>query len=185
MPFKSYTFLLPHAPRRSMSPHSSAWAGDQLPGTGPTALSGLAAPLVSKRSQKLTAPSLWAAGQFSGPDPVSLFPSPEPVRGRWVTLPPGSVKMSIAVEEELTLATHAAMILKALQAVHTLSRWERAGVEGERGSPAPWRGEVWSRTMDGLLQDLQKRIAGEVRFDPSVVCCTAPMPVFTKSSPLA
>src|SRR6266705_1309542 len=38
-------------------------------------------------------------------------------------------------EEELTLATNAAMILKALQALHTPSRWERGGVEGERGSP--------------------------------------------------
>src|SRR5262249_47670235 len=39
--------------------------------------------------------------------------------------------------EELTLTTNAAMILKTLQALHTLSRWERGGVEGERGSPAP------------------------------------------------
>src|SRR5262245_8269261 len=68
-------------------------------------------------------------------------------------------------EEEVTLATNAAMILKALQALYRFSRGERAGVEGEGDSPAPWRGEVWSQTMDGLLQDLQKRIAGEVRFD--------------------
>src|SRR5215471_18779722 len=50
--------------------------------------------------------------------------------------------------------------------LHTLSRWERVGVEGEKGSPALLCWEVWSQTMDGLLQDLQKRIAGEVRFDP-------------------
>jgi len=40
-------------------------------------------------------------------------------------------------KEELTLATNAAMILKALQALYTLSRWERSGVEGEGDSPAP------------------------------------------------
>jgi hypothetical protein len=49
------------------------------------------------------------------------------------------------VEEELTLATNAAMILKALPALYRLSRWERAGVEGEGGQPCPMaRGSVES-----------------------------------------
>src|SRR5438093_5596956 len=70
-------------------------------------------------------------------------------KGKYVTF--AGAMPCWSAEAELTLVTNAAMILKLLQALYTLSRWERAGVEGEGDSPAPWREEVWSQTMDGLL----------------------------------
>src|SRR5439155_24375869 len=119
---------------------------------------------------------------------VSLFPHPEPVRGRWATLPPGSVKM---------LAGHAVLASRGgidpgdqcgydTQGVagpsHALSMGEGRG-GGESGVALPHgAGKCGVKLWTAYCKTCRSALPVRYASTPSVVCCTAPMPVFIRSS---